>query len=281
VAVPEQKTAVRAPVNLATTPEPLPSFASSFDGTGGQLLFLGGWTPGEGPHCVMAMLSDTEGLLSAWYMADTSRTQQREMLERLKHQFPGFTVQVPDAFVAGRIRWGLDTRDARGEPFEGDHAEVRRVLAHVEPVLAGDIGFDLDPDDELRLDTYMAEARTLLDDPAFRVWLQPDVRLNTAIDAAVSTLRTLDETERAERAATLVDTIVDQWLDSGQRDRLAERFDLSSWLLATSGKRDPALRAVATARGLRDHERRPCTIGFVRAAVERYVSVPQLLLAAG
>lgn len=269
VVVPEHKVQTRAPVSLATQPEPLPSYASSFDGTGGQLLLLGGWAQTEGPYCLMAMVSDTDGLISAWYLADTSRTQQREMLDRLKHQFPGFAVQVPEAFAAGRIRWGLERRDALRQTFEGDQAEVRRVLADVEAVPAVDV--ELDPEDEARIDERIEAAAILVSDPSFATWLNLPRQIATDLQAQAEKQLDADADEATVRQKLneLRDVAVDGWLDRPARDRLADRLEMTSWLLVLDNKREQALLAVSTARGLRDAQKPAHTLGFVRAAVER------------
>ncbi len=277
VSVPEPKLATRAPVNLATVPEPLPSYASSFDGTGGQLLLLGGWAQTEGPFCLMAMVSDTEGLVSAWYLSDTSRTQQREMLDRLKHQFPGFTVQVPEGFAAGRIRWGLEKRDATGQGFEGDQAEVRRVLAEVEPVPAVDV--ELDPEDEARIEERIAAAGSLLSDQSFSTWLPATSQLYATLEAKLTPLRALghDEAALRDEVELVLHAAVETWLDQPARERLADRLEMTSWLLVIDGRREPALLAVSTARGLRDPTRAAHTLGFVQAALNRTLALPKLV----
>jgi hypothetical protein len=276
VVVPEHKVPVRAPVNLATQPEPLPSYASSFDGTGGQLLLLGGWAQTEGPYCLMAMVSDTEGLISAWYLADTSRTQQREMLDRLKNQFPGFAVQVPEGFAAGRIRWGLERRDALKQTFEGDQAEVRRVLADVEAVPAVDV--ELDPEDEARIDERIEAAASLVVDPSFATWLSlPRAVLQDLQNKALQDKdKTLESEVARQKAQVLRDAAVDAWLDTSTRERLADRLEMTSWLLVMDGRREHALLAVSTARGLRDAKRPAYSLGFVRAAVERTAPIASL-----
>ena len=276
VAVPERKP-TRPPVDLSAVPEPLPSFASSFDGLGGQLVFLGGWSQTDGPYCVVAMLSDRDGLQSAYYLPDTSRTQQREMLARLQSQFSGFTTQVADAFAAGRIRWALNLRDALGQTFEGDPAEVRRLMVDVEPIQ--DLEIALDPEDEAQIDQRMALARELVDEPCFSAWLQPERPLQTALEAELAPLRaaTLDEADLRARVSTLRDAAIEKSWTEAERIRIAQRLEITASLLASEGRIEPAMRAIATARGLRDLARPALSLGFVAAAMLRHLSVEQLL----
>lgn len=276
VAVPDRPVTRRA-VDLSARPDPLPSFASSFDGSGGQLLFLGGWSPTDGAWCVMGMVSDEEGLLSAYYLADSSRTQQRDLLTRLKGQFHGFTVEVPDAFAAGRMRWGLDLRDQLGQPFDGDLPEVRRLLQSAEPIQAVDLA--LDPEDEARVGQYMDEAAPLVTEPCFSAWLAPGPGPLGRLQAELAALRTQDlDAEGLRRAvATARSAAVENWLNDADRARMADRLDITSWLLVEDGRRDLAMRALATARGLRDLEQPLEKIAFVSAAVDKRLPIDHLV----
>jgi hypothetical protein len=268
--VPEIRQGQRQPVSLQAKPDPLPSFASSVDGNGGQLLFLGGWSKEDGPFCVMGMVSDKEGLLSAYYLAPTSKTQQRELLDRLKAQFRGFTAPVPDAYAAGRMRWGLDLRE--GQNFEGDMAEVRRVLANVEPV--SELGIDLDPEDMAKLEDYLRDSRQLAQEPCFAGWLQPSQaelgQLGKTIRATV-----IEGDSHAAVLQGLRDTAMDSHVDQLGRDRLAARLEVTGWLLVQSQRRNPGLQALACAQALRDG-RKGRDLGLLQAIADRVLSIPHL-----
>ncbi len=272
----QEKAAARAPVSLATKPEPLPSYASSFDGAGGQLLFLGGWSQTDGPFCIMAMVSELQGLLSAYYLPDTSRTAQKELLGRLEGQFGGVTIQISDAFVAGRIRAGLDVRDARNLGFEGDQAEVRRALNGVEPVLARDIGFDLDEEDQALLQSRLAAAEILLNDRFFSGWMSPDEALRSTLVAAMSELKGMPEVGEVVVGAARA-MVCGQWLPAHRREILADRMDMTALLLVNHQRQDLAILAIATAAGLRDPEIEAMSLGFVRATFDRIAPVAHLL----
>lgn len=277
IAVPEKKP-TRAPVDLSAVPEPLPSFASSFDGMGDQLVFLGGWSASDGPYSVVAILNDRDGLQSAYYLPDTSRTQQREMLGRLQGQFAGFTTQVADAFAAGRIRWALNQRDAAGRSFEGDAAEVRRLLSQVEPIQ--DLDIALDPEDEAQIERRIELGRELVEEACFGAWLSPDRALQAALTQDLTPIRA-DETLDAEAAQAKVlaarTSAVERGLPEAERIRIAQRFEITASLLASEGKLESAMRAIATARGLRDLTRSAMSLGFVQAAADRHLPLPRLL----
>lgn len=267
--VPELKPVSRGPVSLSASPDPLPSFASSVDGAGGQLLFLGGWSRDEGPYCVMGMLTDKEGLLSAYYLAPTSKTQQLALLDRLKLQFRGFTAPVPEAYAAGRLRWGLDQRDANKQVFEGDMAEVRRVLAGVEPV--GELGIDLDPEEQANLESHLQASRKLSAEPCFAGWMQPSSADLQTFARAIKELE--DATETA--LVTLRDSAFGGWLDTLGPNRLAERLEVTGWLLVQSQRRAQGMQVLACAQALRAG--RPWQeIGLLAGLLDRMLSPAHL-----
>lgn len=268
--VPEQRAASRGPVSLSATPDPLPSFASSVDAAGGQLLFLGGWSRDDGPYCVMGMVTDAEGLLSAYYLAPTSKTQQQTLLERLKQQFRGFTAPVPEAYAAGRLRWGLERRDANKQVFEGDMAEVRRVLANTEPV--GELGIDLDPEEQTNLESHLQASRKLCQEPCFSGWLQPSGADLKALGRAL--VESAEATEEALLA--LRNEAFAGWLHALGAERLAERMEVTGWLFVQSQRRAPGMQVLACAQALRAG-RTWQDIGLLAGLLERMLPVAHLL----
>jgi hypothetical protein len=264
IEVPEPK-ATRAAVSLAARPDPLPSFASSFDAHGVQLLVLGGWAAAAGPYSVLGLVSEREGLCSAWYMGDSSRSQQRDMLARLKATYSGLTVEVPTDFVAGRLRWALDLRDTLGGPVDGDLADVRRILADTEPVATVEVA--LDADDERRIAERARDSGALLDHPCFTSWLPADAALEHAITGLLAG-EPADKGVDLDAVAKVRLQALDRWLDNSERDRIAARLEVSSWLLAIAGAHDTAVVAVSTARALRDPAVPLADIGLLTAALD-------------
>lgn len=276
LSVPDRNQA-RAPVDLTARPAPLPSFASSIDGAGGQLIFLGGWTPGEGASCIMAMLSDRDGLLSAYYVPNTSRTQQKELIGRLHASIPGFTCPVQEDFAAGRLRWALDIRDAKGLSFEGDMAEVRRALAQAEPV--PEIELALDPEDEASLDAHLDASAVLAGEPCFSGWFNLDRHELKALHEAVRALR-LDAATPDALAEAVRSLRHQHWqasLAAIGLEKLAARLEINAWLLASTQKRGQALQALACARALRLGDREWPQIGLIAAAAEKQAPLATLV----
>lgn len=234
----------RNPVSLGVRPEPLPSYASSIDGGGGQLIFLGGWSAADGPWCLMGMLTDRDGLLSGYRMVHVSRTQQREMLDRLRRQIEGFVVEVPADFAAGRLRWALDVRQQSSALFEGDVAQVRAALEGVEPV--PEVELALDATQEAALPALLANSAALAREPCFKGWLRLPPAQQSAFDAARAAAR-------GDAAATQEtrDRLYSEWLDASELQRLAARLDINAWLLHCTGRGEAALQAIAVAHALR------------------------------
>lgn len=278
VNIPELPKTTRAPVDLSTRPEPLPSYASTLDASGAQMILLGGWSATEGAYCVLAMLSDQEGLVSAYYLPDTSRTQQRLMLGKLRDQFSGLTVEVSPDFAAGRIRWALDVRDTLALQVEGDLPAVRRAVAQADPIQASDVAFELDEDEETRVEQRMVEAASLADEPCFGGWfgLQGADKASFLAEAG-SLMGVEDVAERREKLVQARAEHVQRHFHQTLRERMAERLEMTAYLLVLAQKREVALRALATARGLRDPSRPLLSLGFPAAAIDRLLPIDAYL----
>ena len=246
IAVPERVQA-RAPVSLAARPEPLPSFASTFDADGNQLLMLGGWAPAEGSWCLAGFVHDTDGLHSVYFMPHLSRTAHREIVDKMRGSFHGEVIDVPNDFAASRLRWGTDRRDARQAGWEGDQADARRILADIEPL--GEIEFNLHSDDENLLtahldsaDAICAVTADLLDARALR-------------KACLAALQTEIRTASAPELAAALETWIAAWFDADRRTNYAGRLEIEAWLRHQMNQREEMLRALAVARLMRDLQR--------------------------
>ena len=248
IAVPERVQA-RAPVSLAARPEPLPSFASTFDVDGNQLLMMGGWTAAEGSWCLAGFVHDTDGLHSVYFMPHLSRTAHREIVDKMRGSFHGEVLEVPEAFAASRLRWGTDRRDQRQVGWEGDQADARRILADVEPL--GEIEFNLDGADEARLTAHLestaaicAVTADLLDARALR-------KAGAAALAAEIRLARVDAEAHAPLTQAL-ETWLGTWFDAERRTNYAGRLEIEAWLRHQMNQHDKMLDALAVARLMRD-----------------------------
>lgn len=269
------KPVVRAGISLAARPEPLPSHASTFDVEGNQLVMLGGWSAGDGAWCLAGFVHETDGLHSAYFMPHLSRTAHREILDKMRASFKGAMTEVPDGFAGGRLRWGTDVRDARGQTWEGDQPETRRVLSDAEPLT--EIEFSLGPDEESALD-----ARLSAEDVSCAIAL--DLLSNKSVRLAAAKAL---ESELAAAQATKAETealtearasFVKQWFDGNRRALIAGRMEIDAWLRHQMQDTQGMMAALALARLLRDTSRQVTEAPLFRQAMRTGLSYAALSL---
>ena len=251
------KQLTRAPVDLTSRPDPLPSFLTGLSEAGLQFCVVGGWRAGEGAFCVLAMLDERQGLLSSYFIGHASRTQQRELLVRLDTWMSGGIFEVPAALAAGRARYGLDLLDARSGLCDGDLAETRRILADYEPV--AEVGFDIDPEDEAQFAEHLAASGALAHEPVFKQYF-------VAADNAGPLGQTGADGSAAAAAGEQF------WLNRIEglgAANLAQRFEFNAWLLAHRGARTAALQALACGKALRGSRPQWLQMGILQAAMQR------------
>jgi hypothetical protein len=196
----------------------------------------------------------------------------------LHASIPGFTCQVPEDFAAGRLRWALDLRDGKGMGFEGDVAEVRRALAHAEPVPEIDIA--LDPEDEAALDQHLDASAALAAEPCFSGWFALDRQELKLLQDGAKALPA-DAEDLASQIRDLRLRAWQAWLGQVGAEKLATRLEINAWLLAATQKRDQALQALACARALRLADRPWTQLGLMAASVEKQAALASLIALAG
>ncbi len=256
VAVPE-RAPTRAPVTLSARPEPLPSYLSPVAPEGAQIAVLGGWRSGDGPRSMMAVFDDNNGLSSVYVLNSFSRTQQKELVGRLRTTMPE-VYEVPAELAAGRVRHAIDLLDTKAGLCDGDLAEARLWVAPVDPV--AEVGFDLDPADEARYEEYLADSGALVGCAVFHDYFAPPanwVRQHLQQPGAG-----VQDPQSAVNA--MLDAGLARWIEEFGALSLAGRMEFNAWLLANSGQRDHAIRALACARALREGPDRWPAITFAR-----------------
>lgn len=233
----------RTPVSLAARPEPLPSHASTFDAEGNQLLMLGGWTATDGSWCLAGFVHDSEGLYSVYFMPHLSRTAHKDIVEKMRLSFHADLTPVPDEFASGRLRWGMERRDARQATWDGDQADARRILSDAEAL--GEIEFNLEEEAEAQLTARLASetqtcavAKALLES---RVLKQAWVKAQQGLSAQ-------------EIPGALVPFLAD-WFNTERRTNLAGRLEIDAWLRHQMHDQPAMLEALALARLMRDASR--------------------------
>ncbi len=248
LSVPERVQA-RAPVSLAARPEPLPSYASTFDADGNQLLMLGGWAAAEGSWCLAGFVHDTDGLHSVYFMPHLSRTAHREIVDKMRGSFHGEVLDVPNDFAASRLRWGTDRRDTRQMGWEGDQADARRILAEVEPL--GEIEFNLHADDEALLTAHLESTTAIC--PVTADLLDARALRKAAIGALAAELRAArEDAAQADALAAALERWLGTWFDAERRANYAGRLEIEAWLRHQMNQQPEMLRALALARLMRD-----------------------------
>ncbi len=266
IAVPE-RAPTRQPLTLSARPEPLPSYLGPVGPDGSQVAVLGGWRPGDGPRSMMAVFDDHRGLGSVYVLNGLSRTQQKELVGRLRTTMPEI-YEVPAELAAGRVRYAIDLLDAKAGLCDGDVAEARLWVAPVDPV--AEVGFDLDPDDEARYEEFLTDSNALTECAVFADFFAPNdgwVRQHLP--------RAAGDTH-AERIATFNSACLaglTQWIEAIGALSLASRMEFNAWLLANVGQRDFALRALACARALRDGPGRWPDITFAMHKIRRAAAI--------
>ena len=251
IAVPD-RVQTRAPVSLAAKPEPLPSYASTFDADGNQLLMMGGWAAAEGSWCLAGFVHDTDGLHSVYFMPHLSRTAHREIVDKMRGSFHGEVIDVPEAFAASRLRWGTDRRDARQIGWEGDQADARRILADVEPL--GEIEFNLDAADEALLTAHLES--TVATCPVTADLLDARALRKAATAALTAEIRAARDNAEAQAVLTAkLEGWLEGWFDADRRSNYAGRLEIEAWLRHQMSQREEMLRALAVARLMRDAQR--------------------------
>ncbi len=246
----------RAAVDLSARAEPPPSYCTSFDGSGTQVVLAGGSSDADGVHSLVGIVNQHDGLESVTLIQRPSRTRQRTLAEDLARRFDGMVVEVPQRFAAGRLRWALDLAAERDRTVDGDAAAARRLLAGAAPV--GGVDTALDPDDETRLVELAGRAGELADEACYARWLKSDA------DAVMRSGEVLGELPTDEERRT----VVAERFAAERRKSLATRFEITAFLLSRAGRRGAALASIATARLLRDGGQHPADIPFLRAALE-------------
>lgn len=249
--VPE-RVQTRAPVSLAARPEPLPSFASTFDADGNQLLMLGAWTANDGSWCLAGFVHESEGLHSVYFMPHLSRTAHREIVDKMRASFNGEVLEVPNDFVSARLRWGTDRRDERQTGWEGDQADARRILAGVEAL--GEIEFNLHADDEAVLTAHLDDQAAA--HPATLVLVTGRGFRKAAVAALAAERKAAQEAAEAVAGlAAAADAWLERWFSAERRRDIAGRLEIEAWMRHQLNQSEHMMRSLALARLMRDSAR--------------------------
>ncbi len=259
--VPLEDAPTRA-VCLTQRPDPLPSYCSTFDREGGQVVVLGGWDEEHGAWALVGIVQGDHGLNTVAWLPKMSRSRLKTVLVTLAGERSEELVEVSSTFAAGWLKWALCHAESASRRIEGDRSRVRRVLQDVEP-LADFCLVQSEPDAGA-----LASSATLLDDSCFEAWLLclpqllEDAAPTMAAAASAGGVVTSD--------AALLDALIahaERWFDDERRLALARRLEITAMLLANLRRNLGSSAALAVARALRPGGEAIAGIPLIRAAL--------------
>ena len=268
-----EKEPERSAVDLSAKAEPPPSYCTSFDRTGCQVVLWGGADEKDGAFGLVGIVEPTKGIESVSYVARPSRTRMRQLAEDIARRFGGLMVEVSGEFAAGRLASGLQLAVAAERSIEGDAGAAKRLLAGVSP--NDGIEASLEPTDADG--AQLAASAGLFELPCFSQWCTND-RSDIAATAA-SRYDAIESDDRTpERAAAAVADATEQVINADRRAQLATQFAIAANLLVMDEQADVAAAAIAVSSALRDASVAAAEIPYIRAAVASDAVVKQLLV---
>jgi hypothetical protein len=254
-------------------PKPAQAWMSAVDGTGTR----GVWLVLEGPVgeriLISAIVNDQTGFLDG-AAGSVTKKHLLTRLGALRADSPLPWVEVPPGWAVATLVEARDDHRRRGVPAPGDLDRwvdgLREVAeADAAPILEG----PGEPDDD---DGALERSAEILALPELASWfLDPPAVQADAVDLLQSRESRLVVSEqiRAERAAALVDRVIDRELTPAARRLWQRRLRATALVLARTGRPEPARRALAAARALGDPARPARHIPFVRGLVERSLEI--------
>lgn len=123
----------RSAVDLSARADPPPSYCTSFDRSGAQVVLFGGATDLDGAFGLVGVVNLRKGLETVSFFARPSRKRMRQLAQDLSRRFGGLVVEVEMEFAAGRLSQALAIADQRRAPIDGDIGVGRRLLAGIAP----------------------------------------------------------------------------------------------------------------------------------------------------
>ncbi|MCO4760871.1 MAG: hypothetical protein KC502_05165 [Myxococcales bacterium] len=249
-------------VRLARKPDPLPSYCSTFDREGGQVVVLGGWAEEHGAWALVGIVQAEQGLNTVAWLPKMSRSRLKTVLDGLAGQRSEQLVEVAADFAAGRLKWALCEAESMSRRVEGDRSKMRRLLADIEPLHRFVAG-------EARPEALSASEQ-LLSDPCFEGWLSG---VSPALEDGLLKLEMAGETEAqsAESQAVALSVHLDDWFGAARRNDLAHRLQIVAMLLGRLGRNGASQQACAVAHALADEGVQVSTIPVMRALVARHL----------
>ena len=250
VAVPELPRAAPAPAAPVAEPDQ-PCYASSLDGQGERAVWYARNVPGKGVEVAQAILSDVKGLVSL-QVGMLGRKEYRTFVQDLVGRGGALGVlEVARETAHALVADGRRRAEAAGKPLPEGAALWLSRLGEAPPLPDPAARFPPLPPEEER--AAVAASGALHERPLLRGWLAAEDALRAAaakLDELAASPLLLDDAQRDERAARVLEEAATAWFDGPRRALYAGRLYVVAGLLADAGDSDGASLAAATARAL-------------------------------
>lgn len=269
-----EKEPERRSVDLSSRAEAPPSYCTSFDRSGGQVVLYGGVTEADGAFGLIGIVNPAHGVESLSFVSRPSRKRMRQLAEDIARRFGGMVVEVDAATASGRLTHGLNTADEVGRSIDGDAGIARRLLQDTTP--HDGIG-EIQPPPE-NAEDLVKKSGSLAELPCFADWFSAD-RTATLQAAYAKLVPVEDESDedRLTRATALVQEAVGVTLNAERRASLGIQLRITANLLRADNRADEAATADAVAHALTSDDTDPLAVPFVAAAVDVPACAAQLV----
>jgi hypothetical protein len=257
----------RKAVDLSERAEAPPSFCTSFDRAGAQVILYGGTTDIDGPYGLVGITNPVSGVESMSFVARPSRKRMKQLAEDIARRFGGLVVEVEDHFAAGRLVAGIALADAANTVVDGDVGIGRRLLQGS----TSHDGYDRALIAEANAESAerLANSADLATKQCFREWFTADQ--GTVVHAASSAVPPLDEpaddAQLAEQVTAAVLQAVDDVVSGDKRALVAQQLQITACLLSRDQQREEALTAAAVGAHLAETQTPASAIPFIAAAM--------------
>lgn len=261
-AAPETKSAA---ITHASTPEEIPTYLSSADGTGSRIAILARSVRG-GIDVAQVVVSDVSGVVDA-RLAPLARKEFRKFIQNLSMSGEVVLGEVPRAYARGLITTALDLNAKARRPIPSSWHEVAFAIGPSTPAQASP-GRTLALPDDLADAAMRASELLLL--PELRSWV-PEREILDSVERQLASLTNspleIDPSSRQASLRSAISAAVHEYWTANRRHLMAERlFDLA-WLLHGQGRAEQSAMASASGAWL-DSDRPVENVPFAFAFFE-------------
>jgi hypothetical protein len=257
------------PVVKRLAERPVRAWLSAIDGTGSRaiwILFEGG-LGGQLQLCSL-ILNDQVGILESAGGAITRKRLDTELRLLREHQKLPW-VEADAARACALVGEAILLHEGQGTEPPPEFTRWRRFFAPAVADGHGDepiaTGADLDP-------ALLDRSVELLELPEFGGWFVDPSQIHEETLALLQLRESrlvVSDQIKAEREATIVDSVIDKQFEAEARRRWARRLIEMALVFRSTGYEERARQAEATGRALADEARAPRHLPFVRTLAMR------------